>query len=68
MSRVRQGLKYPIGTCVRKKFVDSWFDGEVVSINSKFWKIRYTDGDEEDMNVNEVRIHHDIYTQTYNTK
>ena len=49
--------KFEIGECIRKKFYGMTYDGEIVSINldTKFYPIRYTDGDEEDMNVLDVQ-------------
>ena len=45
---------YPIGTRVRKKFVDGRgrskeYGGEVVGFRNGYWRIHYEDGDREDM-------------------
>ena len=49
--------KVGIEECIRKKFIGLWYDGEIVSINlnTKFYHIRYTDKDKEDMTVADVR-------------
>ena len=49
--------KFEIGKCIRKKFDGMAYDGEIVSINldTKFYRIGYTDRDEEDMTVSEVQ-------------
>ena len=49
--------KYSVGECVRKKFNGEWFDGKIQSINvdTKFYHIKYNDGDEEDMMLAEVK-------------
>ena len=47
--------KFEIGKCIRKKFDGMAYDGEILSINldTKFYHIRCSDGDEEDMTVSE---------------
>ena len=49
--------KFVIGECIRKKFGGIAYDGEIESINlaTKFYHIRYSDGDLEDMTVSDVR-------------
>ena len=49
--------KFEIGECIRKKFGGIAFDGIIESINyaTKFYHIRYSDGDSEDMTVSDVR-------------
>ena len=49
--------KFEIGECIRKKFGGIAYDGEIESINfaTKFYHIRYSDGDSEDMTVSDVR-------------
>ena len=49
--------EFEIGECIRKKFDGMAYDGEIVSINldTKFYHIKYTDGDEEDMTVSDVQ-------------
>ena len=49
--------KFEIGECIRKKFGGIAFDGINESINyaTKFYHIRYSDGDSEDMTVSDVR-------------
>ena len=49
--------KFEIGKCIRKKFNGMAYDGEIVSLNldKKFYHIRYTDRDEEDMTVLDVK-------------
>ena len=48
--------KFEIGEYIWKKFDGMAYDGEIVSINldTKFYHIRYTDGDEEDMTASDV--------------
>ena len=47
---------HPIGTIVRQKFVLHYFEGEVTSYDPKegFYWVVYLDGDQEDMDNNEV--------------
>ena len=49
--------KFETGECIRKKFGGIAFDGTIESINyaTKFYHIRYSDGDSEDMTVSDVR-------------
>ena len=63
-------ILYPVGTKVRRHFDSGWFDGEVVSIHvhDKLWTIRYTDGDEEDFNEDQLIRHSSQYNQKYNSK
>ena len=62
--------RYPVGTKVRRHFDSGWFDGEVVSIHvhDKLWTIRYTDGDEEDFNEDQLIRYSSQYNQKYNSK
>ena len=48
--------KYDVGTAVLKKFRAGWFEGKVVSYDhqSKFYKIEYEDGDEEEVEEKEL--------------
>ena len=43
-----------IGVRIRKKFTDKWYNGNVVSYKSPYFRIKYEDGDEEDMNLKQV--------------
>ena len=58
--------RYPIGTKVRKHFTQGWFDGEVISIDAeeKLWKIRYSDGDCEELDKDHL-IRHISYITMY---
>ena len=49
--------KFEIGECIRKKFDGLVYDGEIVSVNleTKLYHIKYSDGDEEDMTVSDIR-------------
>ena len=49
--------KFEIGECIRKKFGGIAFDGTIESINyaTKFYHIRYSDGNSENMTVSDVR-------------
>ena len=49
--------KFEIDKCIRKKLDGMAYDGEIVSINldTKFYHIRYSDGDEEDMTVSDIQ-------------
>ena len=49
--------KFKTCECIRKKFGGIAYDGEIESINfaTKFYHIRYSDGDSEDMTVSDVR-------------
>ena len=48
---------YAIGTKIRKAFDGKPFDGEVVSYDAKakYYKIRYEDGDEEEMDAKQIK-------------
>ena len=50
---------YATGTKISRDFDGKPFAGEVVSYdaNAKFYKIRYEDGDEEEMTENEIKRH-----------
>jgi len=52
-----QLLKYPVGTEVSKKFDGIAYRGRVIRYDqkSKYFRVRYVDGDEEDMTVKEVK-------------
>ena len=56
-SRSLNGTKYAVGTSVLKKFRAGWFEGKVVSYDdqSKFYRIKYEDGDEEEVEEKELR-------------
>ena len=63
--------RFPVDTNkVRRHFDSGWFDGEVVAIHvhDKLWTIRYTDGDEEDFNEDQLIRHSSQYNQKYNAK
>ena len=62
--------KYPIGTGVRKKFDSGWFDGKIVKVHvyDKLWTVRYTDGDVEDLDEDQLIRYSSQYNQKYNTK
>jgi len=46
---------FPVGTKIRKFFNGhGWFEGKVVSVDDLYHRILYSDGDEEDMTVEEV--------------
>ena len=49
---------FPVGTKI-SKFFDGygWFQGKVASVDDLYHRILYSDGDEEDMTVEEVRQH-----------
>ena len=48
---------HPIGTIVRRKFGNHYFEGEITAYDSKegFYHVVYLDGDQEDMGDNEVK-------------
>ena len=48
---------HPIGTIVRRKFGNHYFEGEITAYDSKegFYHVIYLDGDQEDMDDNEVK-------------
>ena len=52
------GPHYPVGTIVRKPFDDIWFVGEIVEVDEDDpllpYFVRYEDGDEEDMEHDEL--------------
>lgn len=50
---------YQVGTEICKVFDDASYRGEVISFDSaaKFYKIRYVDGDEEELDENELKCH-----------
>ena len=50
-------LTYPIGTIVKKQFGSQFYEGEIVSYDPKneYFKIRYRDGDIEELTPAEVR-------------
>ena len=62
-STVNDVDRYPIGTKVRKHFPQGWFDGEVISIDveEKLWKIRYSDGDCEELDKDHLIRHISLY-------
>lgn len=53
----RSTVVYPTGTIIRKKFDDGWFEGEVTEYDpvAGYYKINYTDGDQEELDAKEVR-------------
>ena len=63
-------LRHPVGTGVRRKFKTGWFDGEVIDIHptDRLWTVRYTDGDEEDLNESQLIRFSSNYNQKYNSK
>ena len=48
-SKTRQ--LYPIGTIIRKRFDQTWYEGEITKHDpgSDYYHIKYTDGDAEEM-------------------
>ena len=54
--KTRSAHIYHNGTIVRKRFSDGIFEGEVLQYDSqaKFYKIRYTDGDIEELTYNTI--------------
>ena len=62
--------KFPIGTNIRRKFDDGWFDGVVIQVDvrHKLWKVKYTDSDVEDMDEGQMITYTSKYNQKYNTK
>ena len=48
---------YAVGTKIRKAFDGKPFDGEVISYDAKakYYKIRYEDGDEEEMDAKQIK-------------
>ena len=55
-----------IGTKVRRKFDLGWFDGEVISVVANgIYKVRYEDGDMEDLERDELYEHELTYDQHY---
>ena len=53
------GATYAIGTKIRKTFDGKPFDGELHSYDAKarYYKIRYEDGDEEEMDAKQIKQH-----------
>ena len=47
-------LRIKVGTKVRKEFSTGWFNGEVVAIEGGFFSVTYSDGDQEDLDQQEV--------------
>ena len=66
----RRYHRYPIGTGVRRKFDSGWFDGEVIEIHAidKLWTVKYTDGDKEDLNEDQLIRYSSQYNQKHNSK
>ena len=62
--------KYPIGTGVRREFDDGWFDDERIKMftHDKLWKVKYTDGDMEDLNEDQLIRFSSQFNQKYNVK
>ena len=48
---------HPIGTIIRKRFDQAWYEGEVTKHDpgSNYYHIKYTDGDAEEMTYREVQ-------------
>ena len=48
---------HPIGTIVHRKFGNHYFEGEITAYDSKegFYHVVYLNGDQEDMDDNEVK-------------
>ena len=67
--RARQ-IRYHIGMGVRRKFDSGWFDGTVIAIHphDKLWTVKYSDGDQEDLNEDQLIRFSSEYNQKYNTK
>ena len=55
--KTRSAHIYHVGTIVRKRFRDGVFEGEILHYDprAKFYKIRYTDGDTEELTYDEVK-------------
>ena len=55
-----------IGTKIRKSFSTGWFDGEVIGVSRPgVFKIKYTDGDMEELDRVELYKHELAYEQHY---
>jgi len=63
---VNDSPTYAIGTKIIKPFDGTPYNGKVVSYdtNSKYYKVRYDDGDKEDMDVHEVKRYHVVESKT----
>mmetsp|Transcript_33490 Transcript_33490/g.42767 ORF Transcript_33490/g.42767 Transcript_33490/m.42767 type:complete len:141 (-) Transcript_33490:51-473(-) len=50
---------FPIGSMVSKKFGKKTYEGEIISYHKekRCYRIKYEDGDEEEMNADEVKRH-----------
>ena len=50
---------FKLGTIVRKRFNKGWFEGEVTAYDPKeqYYKITYKDGDTEELDYHEVKLH-----------
>ena len=55
--RKKYYMKFLRGTKIIKKFHGVPYEGTVMSYDGEFYKIRYTDGDEEELSQHEVQIH-----------
>jgi len=54
-SALREDPEAQVGREVCKKFGDSYYLGEVTRFDGKWWRVKYTDGDEEDLSAGELR-------------
>ena len=54
---------HPIGTIVRRKFGNHYFEGEITAYDSKegFYHVVYLDGDQEDMDYSEVKQYKNLF-------
>ena len=59
---------HPIGTIVRRKFGNHYFEGKIAAYDSKegFYHVVYLDGDQEDMDDNEVKYTRNLFNNTAN--
>ena len=57
--------KYKVGTKILKKFQGTWYHGKIESIDVKnrLFRIKYRDGDSEDMDVVDVKKNLDTTTK-----
>ena len=64
VSRLRS-CRYPIGTRIRKKFGDRYYNGRVVRVDSakKQWHVKYSDDDSESLSEGEVQSCVQLYNK-----
>jgi hypothetical protein len=56
MSDKENIISFPIGTAIRKQFGDEWFEGVIDEYAAPWYHVTYTDGDHEDMTLQEVQM------------